>query len=152
MIRTRVFALVLSVCLSGCGGSTPPPGGAQSQPKGEPTAEQGGQLRSPTARELLHELDTWEAQVEIAQRTDPGVGLGDSVVRVEGEPVWPPAGEQCLGLVRCCEQLAGKDAVFGLLCQLSIAKDGSCDRGLKKVATIVVEAEMQLPEACVESL
>lgn len=145
--------LALVAAVVGCGSPAAP---ARSVPATSNHANgddaEPGRLNSPTATQLIRDLDTWEASVEIAQRKDPSVGLGDSVVRVEGEPVWPPAGETCLGLVQCCEQLAGKDRIFGLLCQLAIARDGNCDKGLQKVSTIVVEAEMKLPDACVRAV
>lgn len=143
MSRSRSLILFAAFCFFGCGPSVAKP--AEAGRSGEP---QRGKLNSPTASELVRELDAWDAHVEIGQRQDPAIGLGDMVVRVEGEPVWPPAGEACMPLVQCCEKLVGQDPIFAMLCQFAVAKDGNCVRGLTTITTIVNEANMPVPTQC----
>ena len=72
-------------------------------------------------------------------------------VSVDGRgPVWPPAGEGCDALVRCCEAMAFYEGAIVLACQLAAAKGGTCAEMQASVTAIFDEASREeLPEACV---
>lgn len=69
----------------------------------------------------------------------------------DGGPVWPPAGEGCEALVRCCDAMAMLDRTMDLGCQLAAANGGTCAEMQAKTTAMFTEMQKKdtpLPGEC----
>ncbi len=68
------------------------------------------------------------------------------LVTVEGSgPVWPPVGEGCDALVRCCDAMAAVERAMNLGCQLGAATGGTCPELQAKMTSMFAEMQPKAP-------
>jgi hypothetical protein len=147
MIRSVCLAFVLvSVSVSGCAAqqqSAQEPREAEATPSAEPEAvHQAGPVGSKLTRDLI------EAEQAYEIGKDDGRGLAGYNVKTSGKAVWPPAGEGCDGLVRCCNALAELSETLALACVMAAARDSACSVALATSVAIATEQSYAVPPAC----
>jgi hypothetical protein len=85
---------------------------------------------------------------EIGENQGRG-GLGKYSLRLDGKYIWPPEGEGCHKLVRCCTELSSTDQL-ALSCLLALGRDGTCTAALGTVRAIASEQGVTAPASCAE--
>ena len=149
----------LCIVLSPCGGASsssdakePPQPAASGTNRAEPKqvaeSEQGSsESQRPVGTKLLRDVDQSPKEFKIG-RNDSGKGLGKFDVTVDGRAIWPPKGEGCADLERCCTELTAINDKLALACLLATDRDGNCATARHTASQIALEQGIQPPTSC----
>jgi hypothetical protein len=95
---------------------------------------------------LLRDVEASPKQFKVSP--NDGQGLGMFSIAVDGRPVWPPKGDGCAELVRCCTDLVAINKELAVACLLAIGRDGDCTTARRTSSDIALEHGLALPAAC----
>ena len=133
-------SLVVLGCATRQAEEAPPKTGSQS---GEPgTAHEPGPVGTKLMSDVTESKDVYEIG------PGGGTGMEKFSVMLNGKMVWPPQGEGCERLVKCCNDLATLAEPLALSCLLATARDKNCTTAMATAVGIAQEQSYQLPPAC----
>jgi hypothetical protein len=146
------FRITLCVALLACGcGAKQTPAesstgqhGPSEAPSSEPVSASGGK---PIGTKLMRDVDASEKKFEIGENRGEG-GLGKYSLRLDGKYIWPPQGQGCETLVKCCNELATTTDNLALVCLLALGRDGNCSAALETSTQIAREQSVAVPASC----
>jgi hypothetical protein len=157
----KSIAVALTIAIAGCAG---PSRAAGDQPKSstegahqpevrptDPAADTDSAAQSsarPVGTKLVRDVDASPKQFKIGPNN--GQGLGDFSLAVDGREVWPPKGNGCQALVRCCTDLVGLNKQLAMACLLATGRDGDCITARRTSSDIALEHGLTLPSSCAQ--